>query len=61
LPQGSQAGATMTDRDTPPEPTPGGGADDEKWPIGFLTIVILTALYLTFRLIQGVMWLIHRL
>ncbi len=34
--------------------------DEEKWPIGFLIIITLVAVYLGWRLIQGVMWVINR-
>ena len=33
--------------------------DEEKWPIGFMTIVGLAALYLLWRGIQMVGWLIE--
>ncbi len=33
--------------------------DEEKWPIGFLLVVTLAALYLGWRLVQGVGWLIE--
>jgi hypothetical protein len=33
-------------------------ADEEKWPIGFLIIITLVALYLGWRLIQGIIWLL---
>ena len=36
-------------------------ADDEKWPVGFLLIVFVTAIYLLFRLIQGIIWVIQHL
>ncbi len=35
--------------------------DDESWPIGFLIIVTLAVLYLGWRLVQGVGWLISNL
>lgn len=47
----------MDDR-TPQEETPEAG--EEKWPIGFLIVVTLTALYLAWRLVQGIMWVLHR-
>ena len=40
----------------PPESTP--EADDEKWPVGFLIIVTLAVLYLGWRAIQGIGWLV---
>ncbi len=42
-----------------PESPPEG--DEEKWPIGFLVIITLVALYLGWRLIQGVIWLLNQL
>jgi len=47
----------MSDRapqEQPPE------AEDEKWPVGFLIVVTLTTLYLGWRLVQGIMWVLHR-
>lgn len=35
--------------------------DEEKWPVGFMIILTLTALYLGWRLVQGVGWLIDKL
>ena len=35
--------------------------DDETWPIGFMIVVILAVLYLGWRLVQGVVWLINTL
>ena len=35
--------------------------DDESWPIGFLVIVTLAVLYLGWRLVQGIGWLITTL
>jgi hypothetical protein len=35
--------------------------DEEKWPIGFMTIVGLAALYLLWRLVQAVAWLIDKI
>jgi len=43
-----------------PETPPHGEADEEKWPIGFLIIITLVALYLGWRLIQGIIWVINR-
>ncbi len=39
--------------------TPGTDAEEEKWPIGFMIIVVLAALYLLWRAIQAVGWLIE--
>jgi hypothetical protein len=36
-------------------------ADDEKWPVGFLLILTLAALYLGWRLVQGVAWVVDKL
>ena len=35
--------------------------DDEKWPIGFMTILGLAALYLLWRMVQTVAWLIEKI
>lgn len=35
--------------------------DEEKWPIGFMTIVGLAALYLLWRLVQAGAWLIDKI
>jgi len=43
----------------PPDATPE-AEDEESWPIGFLIIVTLAALYLGWRLVQGVLWLVGR-
>jgi hypothetical protein len=37
-----------------------GGREDpsaEKWPVGFIVLVVAAAIYLLFRLIQGIGWL----
>ncbi len=34
-----------------------GDPDDEKWPIGFMLTIALTALYLGWRLVQGLVLL----
>ena len=36
-------------------------AAEEKWPVGFLVILTLAALYLGWRLVQGVAWVIDKL
>lgn len=36
-------------------------ADDEKWPIGFMTILLLATLYLGWRLVQAVAWVIEKI
>lgn len=36
-------------------------ADDEKWPIGFMIILGLASLYLLWRLVQTVAWLIDKI
>ena len=33
---------------------------EEKAPWSFRLVVVLTALYLLWRLVQGVMWVLHR-
>lgn len=42
----------LPDHDEPP---------DERAPWSFRLVVALTALYLLWRLVQGVMWVVHRL
>ncbi|MDJ0925055.1 MAG: hypothetical protein QNJ77_10880 [Acidimicrobiia bacterium] len=37
------------------------GADEESWPIGFMIILTLAALYLGWRLLQGIGWVIDKL
>ena len=34
--------------------------EDESWPVGFLIIVLLTALYLLWRLVQAIDWAVER-
>ena len=46
------------DADTPPADQ---RADDEKWPIGFMTILLLVTLYLGWRLVQAVAWVIDKI
>ncbi len=41
------------------EEHPVGETDDEKWPVGFMIIVGLAALYLLWRGIQAIGWLIE--
>ena len=36
-------------------------ADDEPWPVGFMVILLLAALYLGWRLVQGIAWVIDRI
>ena len=42
---------------TPPEDQ----AEDLKAPFSFRLMIVLVAIYLGWRLVQGVMWLIHQL
>jgi hypothetical protein len=35
--------------------------EDETWPIGFMIILTLVVLYLGWRLVQGVGWVIDKL
>ncbi len=37
------------------------GEEDESWPIGFMVILTLVVLYLGWRLVQGVGWVIDKL
>ena len=43
-----------------PHPTPD-TAEDEPWPIGFMVILTLAALYLGWRLVQGIGWVIDKI
>ena len=36
-------------------------ADEEKWPVGFMIILTLAGLYLGWRLVQGIGWVIDKL
>ncbi len=36
-------------------------AEEESWPIGFMIIVLLVVLYLGWRLIQAVAWVIDKI
>jgi hypothetical protein len=48
----------MTDADRP-----GAGSDEEphdRWPIGFMLLIGAVSLYLTWRLIQGIGWVVER-
>lgn len=49
----SQGDSYLPERDGPPE-------EKESYPLGFKITVALTALYLLWRLVQGVGWLISR-
>jgi hypothetical protein len=58
----------MSDDDRPSAPDnlplAGGrdaGEEDESWPIGFMTVLTLVALYLGWRLVQGIGWVIDKL
>ena len=48
--------------DTPLDPVEHLDPDEEKWPIGFMVVVALVALYLGWRVIQliamGIDWLL---
>ncbi len=43
-----------------PQPAPG-TTEDEPWPIGFMVILTLAALYLGWRLVQGIGWVIDKI
>jgi hypothetical protein len=43
------------------EDRPDANSDDESWPIGFIVILLLAALYLGWRLVQGIAWVIERI
>ena len=43
------------------EPRQQAAEEDEKWPVGFLIIVTLAALYLGWRLVQTVGWVIDKI
>ena len=47
--------------DQSPTPQEDPQTDDEKWPIGFMTILLLVTLYLGWRLVQGVGWVLERI
>ena len=36
-------------------------SDEEKWPIGFMVVLLLAALYLGWRLVQGIAWAIDKI
>ncbi len=36
-------------------------ADEEKWPVGFMLTIVLVMLYLGWRLVQGIGWLIDKI
>jgi hypothetical protein len=42
-------------------PEPDGTPEEEPWPIGFMVILLLAALYLGWRLIQGIAWVIDKI
>ena len=43
------------------EPPPPGGQEEIKTPFSFKLMVVLTVLYLGWRLIQGIAWVIRQL
>ncbi|MEN8233987.1 MAG: hypothetical protein ABFR89_03595 [Actinomycetota bacterium] len=47
----------MTDGE---ETGPEQATERERWPVGFLLVLGITVLYLAWRLIQGVGWLVDR-
>ena len=42
-------------------PQPDTKPEEESWPIGFMVILLLAALYLGWRLVQGVAWVIDKI
>ncbi|GBD83759.1 hypothetical protein BMS3Abin02_00139 [bacterium BMS3Abin02] len=42
-----------------PDAIPAGEDDRPPRPFGFRTIIGLTVLYLAYRLVQGIIWLVH--
>lgn len=46
---------------TEEQPEPVESEEDQSWPIGFMIILMLVALYLGWRLVQGVAWVIDKL
>ena len=36
-------------------------SDEEPWPIGFMVVLLLAALYLGWRLVQGIAWVIDKI
>ena len=47
--------------DQEPQPQPAPTPEEETWPVGFMIILTLAALYLGWRLVQGIGWLIDKL
>jgi hypothetical protein len=47
--------------DNPPVAGDSTSTDEEKWPIGFMLTIVLVALYLGWRLVQGIAWLIDKI
>jgi hypothetical protein len=44
-----------------PDQNADGEGDVPPRPFGFRTIVVLIALYLGYRVVQGIVWAVHRL
>jgi hypothetical protein len=42
-------------------PEPADAEEEERWPVGFMVMLVLVALYLGWRLVQGVVWLVQHL
>jgi hypothetical protein len=45
---------------TEPENQQSEAEEDESWPIGFMIILTLVVLYLGWRLVQGIMWVVDK-
>jgi len=43
------------------QPDDNGEDDGPPRPFGFRFVVVLTAIYLAYRLVQGIIWVVHRL
>ena len=35
--------------------------EDDSWPVGFMIILTLAVLYLGWRLVQGIVWVLDRI
>jgi hypothetical protein len=43
------------------EDRPDTASDDEPWPVGFMVILLLAALYLGWRFVQGIAWVLDKI
>ncbi len=53
----------MSDESRVPSPEPRAADEpdtsDEKWPWSFILLIVSAAIYLGWRLIQGIVWLVN--